>query len=89
MIVNVYAVFDSVAKIYLPPWVQANDGLACRSFVHAVNDRSNQLGQFPADFSLYRVGTFDDQTGVLEAEVPPHALGSGVHYVQDEGGVRG
>jgi hypothetical protein len=86
MIVNVYAVFDAVAKVFLPPFVQANDGLACRSFVRAVNDRASQLGQFPADFQLYRIGSFDDQTAVLESEVPPHALGSGVHYVQDDGG---
>lgn len=64
MIHGVYAIFDSKAAAFLQPFVSSNDGTAARA-VRAAAVGQSQLAQFPEDYTLMRVGSFDDVTGRL------------------------
>lgn len=70
---HVYAIFDSVAEYFLPPFFAINDGQARRMFVVGLGD------SFPhrADFTLFRIGSWNDATAELTAEAPAKVL-SGV-----------
>jgi len=71
MKINVYSVFDSKAAVFANPFYMANDAVALRGFAGAVNSPESMLYKHPEDYSLYRLGTFDDSVGLLVAEAQP------------------
>lgn len=63
----VYSIFDSVAELYQGLVLFPNDATAQRWF------RSAEMAKNPnyGDFTLVRVGSFDDQNGAI---VPDHHI---------------
>lgn len=76
----VVAVKDNAIGTFQPPACVRAEGEALRGFMDAVNDPQNkQLHQHPEDFDLYRLGTFDENTGKIVSEEPVQlARGIGV-----------
>lgn len=74
MIKSVCVVHDSVAAVFNHPFFSINDASAIRDFTHAVNDRNSSISKSPKDFTLYKLGTFDDVTGEFSLDVPPVVL---------------
>ncbi len=66
----IYCVFDSCSGVYDRPWCAQADGVAIRSFGDIAGDADHPIGKHPEFFSLFRVGTFDDNTGDLAPELP-------------------
>lgn len=60
-----YAVYDSKAKAFCRPFFAAVEAVALRAFEGGANDPENEIGRHPNDFSLFQVGEFDDDTGVV------------------------
>ena len=81
MILNIYTVFDSVAKRYGTPQFMASDGLAVRDFVTVVSQPGSMLAASPADFTLYRIGHYDDVECDLEAYIRPEKILTGLDAV--------
>lgn len=67
---NCYSLFDSKAAVYGTPLFAVNDAMAIRSFKRLVNDPNTMVNSSPEDFSLYKIGTFDDAVGVLDGCEP-------------------
>lgn len=65
MIKNLYSVYDSKAKTFCNPFVSQNDQTALRDFAYAANDVSTPIGQHPTDYSLFRLASFDDESGFV------------------------
>lgn len=65
MKLNIYSVFDSKAAHYGSPFFVANDGLALRSFGDLVNDPRSTVFAHCEDFTLHRIGSFEDGTAHL------------------------
>lgn len=65
MIWNAYTLLDVKVPQYNPPFFAINDGLARRMVSDLVADLNTSVGRHPADFKLYRLGTYDDQKGAL------------------------
>lgn len=74
MIITAYSFYDSKVGIFHPPFFMLHRGQAFRAAMELGSDPSTQIGRHPADFSLFEVGTFNDQTGALEM-TPPVNLG--------------
>lgn len=73
MISNVYSLHDSKALTYSPPFLAAQHGLAIRMVMEIADGPSTSVGRHPADFTLYCIGRFDDQSGqMLPAEHREH-----------------
>lgn len=70
MKVNVYAVFDSKACVFQAPFTFSTDGQALRAFENAARSEGTAVGQNPEDYSLFRIGRFDDASGMLEPDNP-------------------
>lgn len=68
MILEIYSVYDNVAKCFSQPFYQVNEGVARRNIAACVNNKEHNYSVAPADYELYRVGKFDDQTGAIEVE---------------------
>ena len=71
MIQNVYTIKDAKSNTFANPYYSINDATAIRSFQQAANDPNTTINQFPSDFSLYRLGTFCDQSAEFTLEKTP------------------
>lgn len=60
MILHVFAIHDRQGEFYSNPFFLPHAGLARRTFAEMARDPDNQVGRYPADFSLYELGTFDN-----------------------------
>lgn len=50
---------------YKNPFIAVNEDVAIRDFKIVINDEKSMLYHNPSHFDLYRVGEFDDITGVV------------------------
>lgn len=60
-----FAILDMKAEVFQRPFFESNEKTAQRAFEIASHDEATLLGQATEDFSLWLVGEFDDQAGVL------------------------
>ena len=61
----VYAVFDRASGVYDRPFVGQGDGAVMRSFGDIAVSADHPIGQHPEDYTLFRIGTYDDNSGEL------------------------
>lgn len=65
----VYAIRDKKANSFNPPVCASNDVVMCRALAEQViSKRDNLMAFAPDDFELFRVGSFDIESGVLTSE---------------------
>lgn len=77
------SVLDSVANVYALPFTSFNAGTAVRDFGHAVRDPDSQLHKSPGGFSLYAIGSFDDDTGEVVGNTP-QLLAKATQFISEE-----
>lgn len=81
MRLRAYAVRDAKAEGYLRPFFAETRGIAVRSFSDAVNDGKSPFFEHPEDYSLWEIGMFDQDSGLLVAELV--ALGQAISYKKE------
>jgi len=62
---QLYAIYDTAAGIYQKPFFGQSDGEVKRSFMDVATSGDTPIGLHPEDYSLYRLGNFDDNNGKL------------------------
>lgn len=77
-----FTVHDAKADGYLPPFMQPNEAMAIRMFNTMVNDPSHQFGQHPQDYTLFYLGTWEDENAKLSPAPAPVSLGNGLEHQQ-------
>lgn len=63
---KIYSVYDSKTQAYMPPFTANNDGVAVRHFQAGIT-QPGLIQSNPEDFSLWRIGLWQIETGHLEA----------------------
>lgn len=76
MLVRMYAIYDSKAVAYLQPFFCANNAIAFRNIERACKNPQSPFAEFPADFNLFCLATFEDVDGVLSPFHVPENLGN-------------
>lgn len=71
---NFYAIYDLKAGYYLTPFIAHNHHVAKRMFTASCSDSNTSLYQFPTDYELFLIGSFDEQTAEI-ATVEKESLG--------------
>lgn len=80
MILGIYSMFDSKTG-FQPVTVSRNNDSAVREFAHAVKSTRSLMNTFAADFSLFKVGEFDTESGRLIGFDAPESLVNGASFV--------
>lgn len=75
----VFTVFDAATEAYLQPFFARSVGEAVRSFSSAAVDGGHQFAKHPADYTLFRIGSYEDASGMLTPETPV-SLGNALEY---------
>lgn len=78
---NIYCIYDSKAEAYMSPWFVDKDGQALREFQDAVQNRDTPFNKHPEDYTLFKIGTYDQNTGKLSSLDTPVSMGVGIEYV--------
>jgi hypothetical protein len=66
-----YAVYDRKAELYSAPFLEIKDGTAIRAIQDlVVNSPDHAFAKHSSDYSLHRLGEFDDVTGVITGQMP-------------------
>jgi hypothetical protein len=86
MITNMYCIHDSKAQAYLPPFFFHRDGQATRVFANCVNNEEHTFAINPADYTLFKVGSFDDSNALIKVNQSntPISLGNGVEFLGNQ-----
>ncbi|UOK21009.1 nonstructural protein [Chifec microvirus UA13_24] len=61
-----YAVFDDKTSSYQNPFFSVSDGAAVRIFTSGIRAQGTVLNEYPSDFKLYKVGEFDELSGLTQ-----------------------
>lgn len=84
MIYQLFTVHDSAAMAYLPPIHYGSIGLALRTFKDAANDPKHAFHTHPKDYTLFHLGSFNDQTATFELFDTAAALGKALDLLDPE-----
>lgn len=70
MMVLAFAMYDTKVGMFGPPFFFQHRGQALRAALEVASDPQTTIGRHPADFCLFEIGFYDDQTGRMEAVNP-------------------
>jgi len=70
MKLNAYSIYDTASGTFMRPFFTTADGQAMRSFKDISTDADHEIGKHPEDYTLYRLGIFNDNTGEFIPETP-------------------
>lgn len=65
MRLKVFTLYDTKAQYFNTPFFFAHIGQAIRACIDLGSDLSTNVGRYPADFTLYEIGEYEDQTPLL------------------------
>lgn len=81
MISKIFAIYDSKAKAYFPPFFLHAAAVAKRTFADCVNGQDHTFSKNPADYTLFEIGEFNDQNAQITIKTLT-SLGNGVEFLQ-------
>lgn len=65
---NMYCIRDAVLEACEVPWCAISDASAQRTFGNLLKDANSPYSRNKEDFSLWRVGQFDTENGIVSCE---------------------
>lgn len=69
MLVKVFAIYDKKSRSYRPPFFSYNEETAIRT-LRKVAETDQTICEFPEDFDLYVIGSWDDNAGEIKGTKP-------------------
>ena len=69
MKMELYSVKDTKLGSFAQAFNAPNEAIAKRMVQSTVNAKGNQINEYPEDFQLFKLGSYDDQTGELTSDV--------------------
>lgn len=71
---SVVAVRDKAAQLFMTPFFVVADGVAVRDFLSEANNPDSVICKHQQDFSLYKLGVFDEGNGTFELYKEPQFM---------------
>lgn len=66
---QIFSIFDEKAGAYLQPFFLPNIAVAQRALIDCLTDNNHQFTQHTSDYTLYRIGLWDTETGKIKSEI--------------------
>lgn len=80
MIAQIFTVYDSKTEAYLPPFFTQTKGAAIRMFEDTCNDQEHQFYRHSEDFTLFQLGSYDDQIASFDLYETPSPIGKAIEF---------
>lgn len=81
---DMFSIYDSKASAFLQPFFSKNSDTAIREFTAAVNQSNGNFQEFTEDFSIFTLGTFDQDEGKFTIHKTPIHLANAISLKQQE-----
>lgn len=81
MKLKLYSVFDSKIGVYCHPMCLLSTGEALRAFGEIFNDPASKFNKYPADFTLFEIGEFDDSDCSFVLYDAKVSLGAAIEFI--------
>lgn len=78
MIKSLYAIRDCKSG-FLSPMIDDTDDSALRNFEYACKN-NNIMNFAPQDFELYKIGSYDTDSGILSPIEPTEFIANGINF---------
>lgn len=82
MVLKAFAILDTKANAFMPPFFMPAVGMATRAFGDLARDKDSQVAKHPGDYRLAEIGTFDDNNGELVSIGGPRFLGFATDFME-------
>lgn len=80
MKLKMFSVYDSKTQAYLPPIYLQSAGAAIRALETAANDPSHEFSKYASDFTMFEIGSFDDESGTVSMLNAKISLGTALEF---------
>ncbi len=80
----VFAVYDSKSEMFNQPMFFKAKGEAIRAFQDEANRPESAIFKHPGDYTLFLIGDYNIDTGLLTPMSTPTSLGLGLEYQQSQ-----
>lgn len=84
MLSQVLAVRDSAMDAFSRPFFAPTVAMAMRSFAEEVNRAESEMFKHPADYELFHLATFDEDSGKFDNLPSPRSVVRAVDCVKGE-----
>lgn len=84
MKMKMFTVYDCKAETYNKPFCVNAKGEALRGFMDIAHDKETAIGQHPEDFTLFEIGEFDTEDGLLKAIETKVALACAIDLIKEQ-----
>lgn len=78
---GMYAIYDEIIETYNAPFLCENDAVATRSFYDGITT-IEAIKMHKNDLKLYKVGTFNEETGAINPKV--ELITTGRSFMEEE-----
>jgi len=82
MMLSVFAIYDSGISTWMPPIFVRNKGEILRWFMEVSNDPQSKISKYPADYTLFEIGSWDDDKCKFDLLKTPVSIGIAIEYVK-------
>ena len=79
----VLSVYDAKAEAYLQPFYMKTKGEAIRAFMSVVNDGQSSFSKYPEDYTLFILGEWDEDKGVISQKNVKEPLGTALEFKKE------
>lgn len=80
---KMFSIYDSKTESFYPPFFCKHKGEALRMFADLAVDAKTNIGKYPADFTLFELGDFDESSAAFGVHKTPLSLGLAVEYAKN------
>jgi len=70
-VIHIFAVYDKKVEVFLAPFFAKHMVEAIRSITQVAKDQKTSIGLYPNDYSLHQIGSFNEETGEIDANKSP------------------
>lgn len=84
MLMKMFTVYDCKAEAHLPPFYCNAAAVALRNFSAAADDSSHAFHRNAADYTLFEIGIFDDETAGIKMHEAKVNLGTALEAMTSE-----
>ncbi len=79
---KIFTIYDTKAEAYFPPFYLPQSSMAIRQFGDMVNDSNSSISKHPADYTLFELGEWDDNSSEF-VDLNKKSLGNGIEFISN------
>lgn len=80
MMLKVFAIYDSKAEAFFPPFTMKSKGEALRAIQGLINDPEHNFAKYSEDFTIFELGSWDDASARYDLHPTPVSMGLFVEF---------